>query len=171
MPGCEALELRYSVLPEEGNVARLGLRCSVKVNGDPNGVAQILAAARSVLEAANLQVGPAVARPWPGGAHPIYLDVRRRELVTYPAGTDVSRESYYYSILGEGGDGWQVARRARARWDRLPVIYMTGERADEWAPQHVPLGVLLLKPFPVSQLVEMVGQLLAASREGARQSA
>ena len=73
--------------------------------------------------------------------------------------------------IGEGGDGWQVARRTRARWDRLPVIYMTGERADEWAPQHVPLGVLLLKPFPVSQLVEMVGQLLAASREGARQSA
>lgn len=67
--------------------------------------------------------------------------------------------------LGEGPDGWQVARRARARSPDLPVIYMTGARADEWLPQHVPLGVLLLKPFPIDQLVEMVGHLLSARNE------
>jgi two-component system cell cycle response regulator CpdR len=73
--------------------------------------------------------------------------------------------------MGEGPDGWQVARSARAKSEGLPVIYMTGGRADEWAPQHVPFGVLLLKPFPVSQLVEMVGQLIAASRETPRRFA
>ncbi len=73
--------------------------------------------------------------------------------------------------MGEGPDGWQVARRARIRSEGLPVIYMTGGRADEWAPQHVPFGVLLLKPFPVVQLVDMVGQLIAASRETPRRFA
>lgn len=67
--------------------------------------------------------------------------------------------------LDEGPDGWQVARRARMRFEGLPVIYMTGGRGDEWAPQHVPMGVLMLKPFYVMQMVEMVGQMLAARAE------
>jgi DNA-binding response OmpR family regulator len=72
--------------------------------------------------------------------------------------------------LGDGPDGWQVARRARARSPDMPVIYMTGGRADEWLPQHVPLGVLLLKPFPIDQLVEMVGHLVSTqSSVGGRQ--
>jgi DNA-binding response OmpR family regulator len=72
--------------------------------------------------------------------------------------------------LGDGPDGWQVARRARARSPEMPVIYMTGGRADEWLPQHVPLGVLLLKPFPIDQLVELVGRQIAAHAEtGGRQ--
>ncbi len=69
--------------------------------------------------------------------------------------------------LGAGPDGWQVARRARARSPDMPVIYMTGARGDEWRPQHVPFGVLLLKPFPIDQLAEMAGQLLAAPAETA----
>jgi len=70
--------------------------------------------------------------------------------------------------LNEGPDGWQVARRARMRFEGLPVIYMTGGRADEWAPQHVPMGVLLLKPFHGMQMVDMVGQMLAARCESPR---
>jgi DNA-binding response OmpR family regulator len=69
--------------------------------------------------------------------------------------------------LGDGPDGWQVARRARARSPDMPVIYMTAARGDEWRPQHVPMGVLLLKPFPIDQLVEMVGHLLAVRGEAA----
>jgi DNA-binding response OmpR family regulator len=71
--------------------------------------------------------------------------------------------------LGDGPDGWQVARRARARSPDMPVIYMTGGRGDEWRPQHVPMGVLLLKPFPIDQLVDMAGRLLAAQAETAGQ--
>jgi len=71
--------------------------------------------------------------------------------------------------LGDGPDGWQVARRARARSADMPVIYMTGGRGDEWRPQHVPMGLLLLKPFSIDQLVEMAGRLLAVRAETAGQ--
>lgn len=67
--------------------------------------------------------------------------------------------------LGDGLDGWQVARHARAELPELPVIYTTGARADEWRSEHVPFGVLLLKPFAVHQLVEMAGALMAARAE------
>jgi DNA-binding response OmpR family regulator len=75
--------------------------------------------------------------------------------------------------LGDGPDGWQVARRARARSPNMPVIYMTGGRGDEWRPQHVPMGVLLLKPFPIDQLLEMVGHLLSVQddKAGSQRSA
>lgn len=69
--------------------------------------------------------------------------------------------------LGDGPDGWQVARRARARAPDMPVIYMTGARGDEWRPQHVPMGVLLLKPFSMDQFVEMAGSLMAVRAEAA----
>jgi DNA-binding NtrC family response regulator len=70
--------------------------------------------------------------------------------------------------LGDGPDGWQVARRARARCPDLPVIYMTGGGIDGWLPQSVPLGVLLLKPFPIDRLVEMAGHQLSAWAEAAK---
>ena len=73
--------------------------------------------------------------------------------------------------FSDGPDGWQVARRARAKAEGMPVIYMTNGRGDEWAPQHVPMGVLLLKPFPVAQLVEMAGQMISAGLEGGRRFA
>jgi DNA-binding response OmpR family regulator len=34
--------------------------------------------------------------------------------------------------------GWDVARRARAINPALPVVYITGATADEWAIQGVP---------------------------------
>jgi DNA-binding response OmpR family regulator len=70
--------------------------------------------------------------------------------------------------LGEGPDGWQVAARARSRSPDLPLIYMTGRRADLRLPRHAPLGVLLLRPFPIGVLVEMAGHLLSARAEARR---
>ncbi len=70
--------------------------------------------------------------------------------------------------LGEGPDGWQVAQRARARSPDLPVIYLAGQRGDARLPRHAPLGVLLLRPFPIGQLVEMAGHLLTARAEARR---
>ena len=43
--------------------------------------------------------------------------------------------------------GWDVARRARAINPGLPVVYITGANADEWAVQGVPNSILLTKPF------------------------
>ena len=63
--------------------------------------------------------------------------------------------------LGKDGiRGWDVARRARAINPALPVIYMTGASAEEWAIQGVPKSILLNKPFAPAQLVTAVAQLL-----------
>src|ERR1700682_842070 len=56
--------------------------------------------------------------------------------------------------------GWDVARRARAINPELPVVYITGADADEWAVQGVPNSVLLTKPFAPAQLVTAVSNLL-----------
>jgi DNA-binding response OmpR family regulator len=63
--------------------------------------------------------------------------------------------------LGRGRiRGWDVARRARAINPSLPIIYITGGDADEWAIQGVPNSILLVKPFVPAQLVTAVAQLL-----------
>src|SRR6476660_10102249 len=56
--------------------------------------------------------------------------------------------------------GWDVARRARAINPDLPVVYITGATADEWAIQGVPNSILLTKPFAPAQLITAVSQLL-----------
>jgi CheY-like chemotaxis protein len=59
-------------------------------------------------------------------------------------------------------DGWAVARHARESRPDMPVIYMTGDSADEWASKGVPNSILLTKPFAPAQLVTAVAQLLNA---------
>lgn len=56
--------------------------------------------------------------------------------------------------------GWSVARRARAFDPALPVVYITGGNADDWAVEGVPNSILLTKPFAPAQLVTAVSQLL-----------
>jgi DNA-binding response OmpR family regulator len=76
------------------------------------------------------------------------------------------RESKYRMLVIDiklGKDriqGWDVARRARAIKSALPVIYITGASAEEWAVQGVPNSILLSKPFAASQLITAVSQLL-----------
>jgi DNA-binding response OmpR family regulator len=57
-------------------------------------------------------------------------------------------------------DGWKVAKQAREIDPTLPIVYITGTAADEWASQGVPNSVLLTKPFAPAQLVTAVAQLL-----------
>ena len=57
-------------------------------------------------------------------------------------------------------DGWDVARHARESKPDMPIIYMTGDSADEWASKGVPNSILLSKPFAPAQLVTAVAQLL-----------
>jgi CheY-like chemotaxis protein len=59
-------------------------------------------------------------------------------------------------------DGWDVARHARESKPDMPIVYMTGDSADEWASKGVPNSVLLTKPFAPVQLVTAVAQLLNA---------
>jgi DNA-binding response OmpR family regulator len=59
--------------------------------------------------------------------------------------------------------GWEVAVHAREINALLPVIYITGGSAHEWASKGVPNSMLLTKPFAVAQVVTAVSQLLNAS--------
>jgi CheY-like chemotaxis protein len=65
--------------------------------------------------------------------------------------------------LGSGKlTGWDVARRAREIEPDLPIVYMTGDGASDWASQGVPNSILLTKPFAPAQLLTAVSQLLNA---------
>jgi DNA-binding response OmpR family regulator len=57
-------------------------------------------------------------------------------------------------------NGWDVARIARESDAAVPVIYMTGTQAEEWASKGVPNSVLLAKPFAPAQLVTALSHLL-----------
>lgn len=56
--------------------------------------------------------------------------------------------------------GWDVAKRARELNPEVPVIYMTGAAADQWASHGVPNSLLLAKPFAPAQIVTAVSQLI-----------
>jgi CheY-like chemotaxis protein len=56
--------------------------------------------------------------------------------------------------------GWDVARHARAALPGIPVIYITGDSASEWATQGVAESVLLTKPFAPTQLLATITHLL-----------
>lgn len=65
--------------------------------------------------------------------------------------------------LGTNGiTGWDVARHAREINPSFPVVYMSGDSAEDWASQGVPNSIMLPKPFAPAQLVTAVSQLLNA---------
>jgi CheY-like chemotaxis protein len=55
-------------------------------------------------------------------------------------------------------DGWEVARTARELDPALPIVYMSGASAEQWASHGVPNSILLAKPFAPVQLVTAVSQ-------------
>ena len=64
-------------------------------------------------------------------------------------------------------DGWAVARRGRELKPSLPVVYITGDSAHEWAAHGVPGSVLVEKPFAPAQIVTGVSSLLIVTTPGA----
>lgn len=56
--------------------------------------------------------------------------------------------------------GWDLAKHAREINDTLPVIYMSGASAHDWASKGVPKSQLMPKPFAVAQVVTAVSQLI-----------
>jgi DNA-binding NtrC family response regulator len=57
-------------------------------------------------------------------------------------------------------DGWEIARHAREIDPDFPVVYMSGDSAEDWASKGVPNSIMLSKPFAPAQLVTAVSQLL-----------
>jgi DNA-binding response OmpR family regulator len=64
--------------------------------------------------------------------------------------------------LGDGPDGWAVARHARTLNDTLPVIYVTGGHGRGLETERVPHSVMIVKPFNPAQLVVAIHSLLNA---------
>ena len=65
--------------------------------------------------------------------------------------------------LGEGPDGWDVARRARELVADMPVVYITGDSAHEWSSKGVPDSLIISKPFAPAQLSTAVSTLINAA--------
>jgi DNA-binding NtrC family response regulator len=65
--------------------------------------------------------------------------------------------------IGDTVDGWTVARRARELNPDIPVVYMTGGIAHEWAVNGVPRSVLIGKPFATAQIITAIAGLLNAA--------
>lgn len=62
--------------------------------------------------------------------------------------------------LGDGPNGWEVAREARRQTSDLPVVYVSGASAHDWAKQGVPASVMIAKPFATAQVVIAISTLL-----------
>jgi DNA-binding response OmpR family regulator len=60
-------------------------------------------------------------------------------------------------------DGWQVAQHAREIDHAVPVIYMSGTHAEDWAVKGVPNSIMIAKPFAPAQLVTALAQLVNAA--------
>jgi DNA-binding NtrC family response regulator len=62
--------------------------------------------------------------------------------------------------LGDGPSGWDVGRRARELVPDMPVIYMSGDSAADWASKGVPGSIMIQKPFVIHQVVTAIATLL-----------
>jgi len=70
--------------------------------------------------------------------------------------------------LGEGPDGWAVARRAREMNTWIPIIYTSGDSAHNHAVNGVPDSLMLQKPFASAQLVTAISTLLNEAKSQPR---
>jgi len=65
--------------------------------------------------------------------------------------------------LGDGPDGWEVARSAREAISGLPVVYVSGACEHEWTAKGVPNSLMIAKPFAPAQIVVAISSLLVAA--------
>ncbi|TCU21775.1 response regulator receiver domain-containing protein [Rhizobium azibense] len=87
-----------------------------------------------------------------------------RKAIQYLAAADPPVQGLITDIrLGDGPDGWEVARAAREIEPLMPVVYTSGDSAADWASKGVPNSIMLQKPFALAQLVTAISQLLNES--------
>jgi len=65
--------------------------------------------------------------------------------------------------LGQGPDGWDVARAAREAISGLPVVYVSAASEHEWTSHGVPGSIMIAKPFVPAQLVVAISSLLVVT--------
>ena len=76
------------------------------------------------------------------------------------AGTEPFRGIITDINLGEGFDGWEVARRARGLSDAIAIVYVSGASKGDWTSLGVPRSVMIAKPFAPMQIVVAISGLL-----------
>lgn len=109
----------------------------------------------------DLQMQSLVEEALSEGGFELAIAASGEEAVTLLMGKRAKYSALVTDINLQGTmDGWEVARRARDIDSGLPIIYMTGAAANEWASHGVPNSILLTKPFAPAQLVTAVSQLL-----------
>jgi CheY-like chemotaxis protein len=62
--------------------------------------------------------------------------------------------------LGDGPNGWDVARHARDRNAGISIVYVTGDSVGQWPVEGVPKSIVLQKPFADAQLLTAISTLL-----------
>ena len=65
--------------------------------------------------------------------------------------------------LGDGPDGWNVARRARERMPHMAVVYASSVGEDEWKARGVPHSELCAKHCEPSLVAGTMSKLIAGS--------
>ena len=65
--------------------------------------------------------------------------------------------------LGNGPNGWEVARKARELNPGIPTVYVSGDSAHEHTIYGVPESLMIQKPFAPAQLVIAISTLLNAA--------
>lgn len=68
--------------------------------------------------------------------------------------------------LGDGMDGWELARAAREWASDLPVVYVSGASGHQWASRGVPHSLMITKPFAPAQIVGAISSLLVGTNAG-----
>lgn len=63
--------------------------------------------------------------------------------------------------LGNGRDGWSLARHARTLRPDLPVLYVSGDSAHRWPVEGVPSSLMLQKPFSTGQVLTAVSMVVS----------
>ncbi|HEX3366196.1 response regulator [Phenylobacterium sp.] len=60
--------------------------------------------------------------------------------------------------LGEGLNGFDVARHARGRYSNLPVLFISGTMGSRHAAEGVAGSEFIAKPFHPSQIKDAIGR-------------
>lgn len=68
--------------------------------------------------------------------------------------------------LGQGPNGWEVARHAREKKPGIPVVYVSGDCAHDFTRLGVPGSTMLQKPFRIQDLLTALKKAMDSS--GAR---
>ena len=62
--------------------------------------------------------------------------------------------------LGAGGDGFDVARSARAAYPQLPVVYISAAAAARFASEGVERSEFIDKPFHPARIMEALDRTM-----------